>query len=213
MRSTPTWYRVIATASLTGAVVLTGCTPNRQDTNTTAAADSAAMRNQQAGRLDFDSGGMNGINANTQLDDGQIAHVAMTVNRLDSANASAVVDRLTNADAKAFARRMMTEHGATMDSLRAVTSRLGSASSGNQLSTSLEQMASRPLAGAGATLDREYMDAEVVMHQQVLRTLDETLLPQVRDASLKASLTRMRTAVAGHLQNAEAIRSQLVASN
>lgn len=221
MRIEPALNRLIATSWLTSAILLVGCgsgNGNRNNDMAGNSADSSGMRGEQAGMLANDSadmsgaGGMQGTAANTQLDDAQIANVAMTANRLDSTSAATVVDRLTNADAKNFARRMMTEHGAVMDSIRSIASNLGSNATGNQLSTSMEQMAAQPLQGTGATLDRAYMDSEVAMHQHVLNTIDQALLPQVRDASLKSLVERMRTAVAGHLQDAESIRSRLGAN-
>jgi putative membrane protein len=172
------------------------------------------MRGEKAGTLSNDSSAMangSGMQGNgaAALTDAQITHVAMTTNRMDSTTAASVVARLRNAGAKNFAHRMIKEHGATMDSIRALSTRLGSTPATNPISTSLEQLPSPTMDSTGAALDRMYMDHEVAMHEQVLRTIDESLLPQARDASVKQLVERMRASVADHLASAQSIRAKL----
>ena len=58
----------------------------------------------------------------------------------------------------------------------------------------------------GADLDRAYIDKQVEMHQHVLDKLDTVLIPQAKNDDLKTLLQNTRSAVADHLQHAQAIQ-------
>lgn len=207
MRIDNTLNRVVAASCLTGVLLVAGCGDANRNRMADNSSDSMTTSGELAGTIGNDV--RDGDSSNIELDDAQIVNVALTANRMDSASAAAVVDRLTNTEVQAFARKLMTEHGNLSDSMRTIATRLGGTSSGNQISTTLEQYASQRVEGTGASLDRTYIQNAIAMHQQLLRTLDESLLPQVRDASLRSLLDRMRTSVSAHLQDAENIRMRL----
>jgi putative membrane protein len=64
----------------------------------------------------------------------------------------------------------------------------------------------------GAAFDRAYMDREVEYHQTVLDAIDQTLLPNVQNAELRALLEQTRPAVASHLEMAKSIQTKLQGS-
>ncbi len=215
---------------LASALILSGCGDTNRNDMASNTADSMSMRGEQPGMIAMDSGvnpgvaaggmgpdglgrqgvgGAQGRDSEIRLTDAQIVSVAMTANRLDSTSAATVLNRLNTNETRAFAQRMIAEHGAMMESMRAATSRLGLTPVGNNVSSTLEQMASQRINGTGADVDRAYMENEVVMHQQVLRTIDEVLLPQATDPTLRGLVERMRTSVAAHLEEAGAIRERL----
>ncbi len=217
MRSDFVWSRVRGVTVLSGLLVFVGCAGNTR-TNVPTTNPPLTSSGPMAGTLATDSDtGASSIGDTTmdistyRFTDAQIANIAMTANRLDSTSGADVVDRLSNEDARFFARKMTIEHGTMMDSLRAITTRLGTASGANEVSAALELKASEAEEGSGNRLDRSYMQNEVAMHQRVLRTLDDAMLPQVRDPSLREQLLQMRTAVAAHLQEAESILARLPA--
>jgi putative membrane protein len=61
----------------------------------------------------------------------------------------------------------------------------------------------------GALFDSTYMANEVRYHTRLLGTLDSLLIPAARNAELKSMLTRVRPAVAAHLEHAVRIQSGL----
>jgi putative membrane protein len=215
---------IIPMLILAGALM--GCGDARRDRPIARSDDPGRMGGEQAGTVDrmdpgVAAGGMGpdgqgraGVGgtqqfADIRITDAQIAHVALTANRLDSASSAAVLNRLTSEDVKGFARRMIREHGAMLDSIRALGTRKGMSPTGHELSATLEGMAAQQLEGRGDAIDRAYMENEVTMHQQVLRVIDEVLLPRAQDAELRRLVERMRGSVAVHLRDGESIRSRL----
>lgn len=212
-----TWKKAPVMTVLLGLVGLVGCAGNtRTDTSantnnplTVSAPMPGTLAPDPAPDASYAGDTLRDDMTSYRLTDAQIASVAMTANRLDSTSAAGVVDRLSNNDALSFARRMTIAHGGMMDSLRAITTRLGSASGAHELSSALEQKASEAEEASGNRLDRSYMQKSIAMHQRILRALDDALLPQVRDSSLRELLLQMRTAKETHLQDAESVLVRL----
>ena len=61
----------------------------------------------------------------------------------------------------------------------------------------------------GADFDRAYIAHEITMHQNVLNTLDQTLIPNAQNAELKALLQKVRPLIESHLQMAQQIQTSL----
>ena len=62
---------------------------------------------------------------------------------------------------------------------------------------------------SGGQFDRAYVDHEVAYHQAVLDAIDKTLLPNAKNAELKALLEKSRPAFVAHLEHARHIQSSL----
>ncbi len=61
----------------------------------------------------------------------------------------------------------------------------------------------------GAAFDRAYADHEVAYHQQVLDAIDKVLIPNAKNAELKDLITKVRPAIAAHLDHAKMVQSSL----
>jgi putative membrane protein len=57
----------------------------------------------------------------------------------------------------------------------------------------------------GFAFDSAYITNEVSFHQRFLASLDQLMLPRVRNAELKSLLNSVRPAVAAHLAHAEQV--------
>jgi putative membrane protein len=53
------------------------------------------------------------------------------------------------------------------------------------------------------------VDHEVAYHQQVLDAIDKTLIPNAKNDELKQLLTKVRPAIAAHLEHAKMVQSSL----
>ena len=62
---------------------------------------------------------------------------------------------------------------------------------------------------SGADFDKAYADAEVTYHQAVIDAIDQTLLPAIKNAELKAFVQKVGPAFQGHLEAAKQLRKQL----
>ncbi len=150
------------------------------------------------------------------LSDPEVAHVAVTANRIDVDLATFAQSRTANPEVRQFAATMITDHSAVIQQATALARRLGVTPKDNAVSQSL-------LAGAnearknleslrGAAFDRAYMDREVAYHQAVLDALDGLLIPTTENAELKKLLTDVRPVIATHLDHAKQLRSSLGAA-
>ncbi|HZI83997.1 MAG TPA: DUF4142 domain-containing protein, partial [Casimicrobiaceae bacterium] len=61
----------------------------------------------------------------------------------------------------------------------------------------------------GAAFDKAYIDHEVAYHEQVLDAVDKVLVPNAKNAELKALLVKVRPAFVAHLDHAKQIQGKL----
>ena len=147
------------------------------------------------------------------LSDAEIAHVAVTANTIDIEAGEAAKAKSTNADVKAFAQTMITDHTGVNTEAAALAQKLGVTPLDNATSQSLRSGADAAktelAAKSGADYDRAYAAREVAYHQAVLDALDQTLIPATQNAELKALLEKVRPAIAAHLAMAQALQTKL----
>jgi putative membrane protein len=61
----------------------------------------------------------------------------------------------------------------------------------------------------GTAFDKAYVDHEVAYHQQVIDAVDKTLIPNAKNAELKALLVKVRPAFVAHLEHAKTLQAAL----
>jgi putative membrane protein len=145
--------------------------------------------------------------------DPQIAAIVVAANDVDIAAGQLARERGSNAEVKAFAERMVTDHTGVNKAATDLVTRLGVAPEPNatsqQLTSDGEAARQRLQGQSGAAFDRAYIDQEVAYHQAVLDAIDQTLIPGAQNAELKALLEQTRPAVAAHLEHARRIQGTL----
>lgn len=62
---------------------------------------------------------------------------------------------------------------------------------------------------SGAEFDKAYIDHEVAYHQAVLDAINQTLLPAIQNAELKAFVEKVGPAFLGHLEAAKQLQKKL----
>ncbi len=151
----------------------------------------------------------------TSLNDMQIAQIADTANSGEVEQGRYAALHATNARVKAFAQHMVSAHSDIGQKMSAVLHKEGIVPAVSTESTKLGAGAKETLASlktkTSSSFDKAYIDAQVKAHQEVLDTFDSKLIPNVQDASLKASLQQVRPMVAEHLQEAQDIQKTLEA--
>jgi putative membrane protein len=178
------------------AAGLLGCGGSDQ-TADQASADSAAAA----------------VPATPQVTDPEIAHIAVTANRLDTEAGELAKTKTKNADVKQFAETMIRDHTNVNNEAGALAQRLNVTPADNATSQTLVQDAERAktdLTGkTGAEFDRSYIANEVTYHEAVLNALDQTLIPNAQNAELKAFLEKVRPAIQAHLDMAKTLQGKL----
>ena len=151
------------------------------------------------------------------INDAQIAHIAVTANALDSAAGELAKQKGTAKTVKDFAQTMITDHSGVNKQAVALATKLNVTPEDNDVSRQLKSGADATAASlnglSGAAFDKAYIDNEVTYHQAVLDALDKTLIPGAQNAELKGLLTKVRPAIAAHLDRAKGIQKSLTSGS
>jgi putative membrane protein len=147
------------------------------------------------------------------MTDEQIAAVTNAANTGEVDQAKEAVKKARSAKVKQFAQHMVTDHGAAFKQQNDILKKANLTASDNPTSQQLQsdgkQVMAKLQSATGADFDRQYMDAQVKQHQQVLETLDNKLIPDAKNAELKSYLQTIRGKVADHLKSAQDILAGL----
>ena len=145
--------------------------------------------------------------------DAQIAHIVVTANQVDIDAGKLAQQKSTKAEVKAFGKQMVTDHGAVNKQAVALVTKLKVKPEDNATSQSLKSGGDanvKKLKGLkGAAFDKAYVDQEVTYHQAVLDAIDNVLIPNAKNAELKALIVKVRPAIDGHLQHARMMQASL----
>ena len=118
--------------------------------------------------------------------DPQIAGIVVTANQIDVDQGKLAQARSKNKEVQDFAKRMVTDHTAVNKQASDLVTKL-----------------------KGAEFDKAYVNHEVDYHQQVLDAIDKVLIPNSKNAELKDLITKVRPAIAAHLDHAKMVQSSL----
>lgn len=145
------------------------------------------------------------------VSDAQIASIVVTANQVDVDAGTLAHARSTNADVKKFAQLMIDDHTGVNKSATELVTRLRVTPQNNPTSQSLKSQGEKNIAHLrslkGAAFDKAYVDHEVEYHQQVIDAIDKTLIPDAKNADLKALLVKVRPAFVAHLEHAKQLQS------
>jgi putative membrane protein len=128
-----------------------------------------------------------------------------TVNTGEIEAAGVAKTKARDAQIKAYARQMETDHTQMKKEVADAAERLGlSASATDQdvLENHQETMRELNEAQAGNDFDDKYIDAQVEAHKEALDELDDAI-EKTQNAEFRALLQKARGAVDGHLKKAE----------
>jgi putative membrane protein len=145
--------------------------------------------------------------------DPQIAGIVVAANQIDIDAGKLAKSRTKNQEVSKFAQQMITDHTAVNKQASALVKKLGVTPAESATSKSLKSAAGKNMANLkglkGAEFDKAYTDNEVAYHQQVLDAIDKVLIPSAKNAELKDLITKVRPAIAAHLDHAKMIQSSL----
>jgi len=139
------------------------------------------------------------------LNDAQIAAITEAANSAEIAQAKVAQARSKDAAVKTFAAMMLTHHGEAKQ--KQANLKLKTEESG--ISTALQADAGatmNALKDAGKDFDKTYIAAQIAAHQKVLDTINDKLLPNVKDERLKAYLEEIKPTVEQHLTRAKQLQ-------
>jgi putative membrane protein len=145
--------------------------------------------------------------------DPQIAAIVVTANQVDIDAGTLAKSKSTNKEVQDFAQLMITDHTGVNKSATALVQKLHVTPEDNATSQGLKKGGDDNLAAlkklSGSAFDRAYVDHEVTYHQAVIDAVDSTLIPNAKNADLKALLIKVRPAFVAHLEHAKQLQSKL----
>jgi putative membrane protein len=177
------------------------------------ATDGPAGAASSKGNLIADNAGAP-TEAQPTLSDEQILGVTSAANEGEIEQGRLAESKAHDLRVKALAALMVKDHTAAQNMGQTLAKKAGLSPTGSPVSTSLQgaaQNVTQSLKSASrADFDRSYVDAQVNEHQDVLDTIDQKLLPNAKNADLRAYLNEVRATVAKHLAHAKELQQALL---
>jgi putative membrane protein len=149
------------------------------------------------------------------VNDANIAAMVLALNNTDISYARLAPTRAQRDDVKQYAERMITDHTGVNGLITDLFRKLDLAAEDNSMSLDLrdESANKRDILRelSGFAFDSTYIENEVAYHQKFLTSLDNVMMPSVRNGELRNLLVAIRPAVAAHLAHAEQTRANVLA--
>ena len=176
---------------------------NRDQASAASAESTASDTGSKAAQAPAPQGGMTDANIVALLD---------AANKADSAGGALASKKATNAEVKAFARLMMSEHHALRAAGQQLAKQLGVEPKPPQHDPLAPYVASEmkalQTAAKGADFDRTYIENEVSVHQAVLDMANQARV-STQTPQLKELIEKAIPVIRKHLEQAEGIQKKL----
>jgi putative membrane protein len=151
--------------------------------------------------------------ARPDLNDLEMAHVAVTANNTDIQYAHLALALSDNPDIREFAETMIRDHSAVNEQVAALAKRLGVTAQDNDVSRELRKNASKitnELSGLrGAEFDRRYAANEAAYHQSVNGLVAGTFIPNIENREVKKAFEGALQIFLVHQEHAEKLDHEL----
>ena len=153
------------------------------------------------------------VQAQADLNDLEMAHVALTASAIDIAYAHLALALSENPGVRAFAETMIRDHTAVNEQVEALATRLNVEAQDNDLSRQLQGdalMTKHELANKrGAEFDRAYAQNELAYHRTVNGVVADAFIPNIEHEEVKAAFRGALTIFRGHERHAEEMVAML----
>ncbi len=151
--------------------------------------------------------------AESMYNDQQISAIVMESNNADISASKIALKKTNNPEVKAYADEMIKDHTqANHELLRAMEKaniKTNKSNKSADIKSAKKDTKSNLKSLNGIDFDKAYAENEVVMHTQVLNTIDQELIPNAKSPNLKAFLSKTRETIAGHLEHAKQLQSKV----
>lgn len=194
----------ITTTRLSGALamgafgILAACSPKTESTPDTLATTPPATASTPTTDMGWT--------------DANVVDVLTVANQGEVDYSQIGVDKATNPEVKAFAQEMVKDHGAMVDAVKALASRLNVTATTNDKANDLKQENTKDIndlnSKTGKDFDKEFMEEQVDMHQETLDLLND-LDGRTTNADLKAAIAEAKPKVQAHLDKAKAVKDKV----
>jgi len=147
------------------------------------------------------------LNAQADLSDVEMAHVAVTASNIDIAYAHLALALSENPEIRAFAETMIRDHSAVNGQVVALAKKLNVQAMDNAMSRQLLNDAKRikdELSRLrGADFDQRYASNELAYHRTVNGVVEDAFIPNIENGEVKAAFRQALAIFRGHEKHAE----------
>ncbi len=140
------------------------------------------------------------------LTDEQIAAITDAANTAEIEQAKLAQSKSKDPGVKRFAAMMITHHGEAKQKQAKLKLKPAESSASTALQTDAASTLDMLKTDKGKDFDKAYIAAQVDGHQKVLDTINQKLLPNVKNADLKAYLDEIKPRVEEHLKQAKQLQ-------
>ncbi|MEO7455166.1 MAG: DUF4142 domain-containing protein [Gemmatimonadaceae bacterium] len=151
--------------------------------------------------------------AGPRVTDANVVAIVLAANNTDLSYARLVPARSRNADVRAFAERMTTDHTILNARANDIAQRNRILAEDDEISLDFRDHSAQRRDALreldGARFDSAYAENEVQYHTELLSALNAVLGPQTRNAELREFVMNLKPAVTAHLAHAEQMRAGL----
>lgn len=148
--------------------------------------------------------------AQSELNDAEIAAIAVAANQSDISFAQVAKDRSKNAEIIKFAETMARDHKAVIEQAVALVTKLKvtpqASAVSRKMTTDAETTVKSLRNVPSKKFDKAYIDNEVTYHANVIAAVESILIPQARNAELKSLLQAVLPALKAHLSHAQMVQ-------
>jgi len=180
-------------------VVVSGCSKSSEEPMAAASQGDEASPQEQRG-----------------LSDGQIIQVLSTVDTGEIQQAQIALTKATTPQVRNFASDMIEQHTKSKQMGASIASQNSLALRPSPTSDKLQEKGTQMLEKLQKTdtrdFDTVYMKGQVDQHDEVLKMLDDKLIPAASSVQVKQQLTEARNMVQHHLTHAGQLRDTLGAT-
>ncbi len=193
---------------------LANATANAANAATDSAGSSMGGAPGTGGTTSGMAGGEVDANAIRGLNEADVVALVGASNAGEIATSKVAVEKGTNADVKAFARRMIDEHQAMQREADQLAKAANLTMGSPQVATEKTRMGNEMTAmltgaPAGPAFDRQYIDGQVMAHQRTLAELQAMQGGNLQNAQLRGMIEKSIPKVQAHLQEAQRLQGQL----
>lgn len=151
------------------------------------------------------------------LADDEIVSIVATANIAEMNAGKLAKSNAYKENVREFAELMVSDHRKMDQEMGKLAVRLKINPTPSAISEALkadaeEVMENLKIAPKGPIFDKEYAASQVVMHQQVLETFDNELIPNAKNSELKALLEKSRQKIESHLEHALKLHEEITAN-
>lgn len=149
----------------------------------------------------------------TAISQGEAAEILKTANEAEIDLAQAAKHRAENKEVKEFAKSMEDMHKESNKEAKKIFKKADIDTKNNEMAKSMKKDAKEKLADLkkkkGNDFDKAYIENQIAMHEQVLKDLNEKLIPAAQNPEFKAFLETTKAHVEEHLSKAQQIQQSI----